>query len=236
MNLREKLYQFCDDNSLHDLSCIVHFALLNYISIHPSHKEWVNISPEVLDSFIGIGKDKITALLDSLCECDEVEKDYRFYCHEQQEEFCDSYIESEVNEKIDKDGNIDVYCTICSTEHTYNIFEKSYLIRVGYEGNRSKIIDALEIRNQDVINEIVIMNTNPDNVDKLAEIILSRLTVDTDKKEEAKSSIVKMLSSVKDISGLIAGISEDGATTVRSIRNIAEDFSGIGTLKDILKA
>ncbi len=68
----------------------------------------------------------------------------------------------------------------------------------------------------------------------LANILVSRLTIDQQDKPEAKKGLVKILSSVKEVTGLISGIGDDISKTSTSVKNIVEDFSGISTLKDIL--
>jgi len=230
MNLKDRLYQFCNENELENLACIVHFSLLNYFTKHPSQKEWVHISKDVLNYFMGIGEDKVEALLDFMTEDKSIDKNYIFSCPETPENHCDSCLEDEIEE-----GKVDLYCSSCGAEHKFNIFNDTALYYVSYEGEKEKIINDLQINNQDIVNELVVLNTSDDNIERLAEIIVSRLEGGTDK-TKAKGKVVKILSSVKDVSGLIAGISEDTSTTVTSLRKIAEDFTGIGTLKDVLSS
>ena len=63
MSLREILHQYCEDNDLKQFTCIVHIALLNYTAnFSKKHDDWLNFSPLVLNSYIGIGEEKINKL------------------------------------------------------------------------------------------------------------------------------------------------------------------------------
>lgn len=227
MSLRKILYQYCEDSGFKDLSCIIHFSLVNYISSHKSKNEWVYLSPEILNSFIGIGEDKITALFQYLSEhSTAVEKSFEIYCPNNEDIFCEAISQEDL-----EDEEYEIHCDDCDTLHTSLEITK-YLLN--FIGNKEQIIDELKIVNQDIANEIVILNTNEEHIDKLANIILSRLSVQQKNKEETKNGITKMLQSVKDISGLIAGISGDVADTSNSVKNIIEDFSGISTIKEFI--
>lgn len=227
MNLRQKLYQHCKDNNYEDLSCIIQFAIVNYISSHKSSNDWVYLSPEILNSFIGIGENKIIELLKFLSEqTDAVEKTYTIFCPNYEDKVSKGITEEEFE---DEEHEID--CNECKEIHSIKDI-KHYT--VGYEGNKEQIINDLKIVNQDIAKEIVILNTNEEHIEKLAAIIASRLDVNTPNKENAKNGIVKLLQSVKDVSGLIAGISGDVADTSNSVKDIVENFTGISSLKDIL--
>ncbi len=228
MNLRQILYQYCKDNNFEDLSCIIHFSIVNYISSHKSKNNWVHLSPEILNSFIGIGEDKITKLFEYLSEHSvAIEKSFEIYCPKNEDFFCEAISKEDL-----EDEEYEIHCDECDTTHT-SLEIKKYLLN--FIGNKEQIIDELKIVNQDIANEIVILNTNEEHIDKLANIILSRLSVQNENKEETKSGIIKMLQSVKDVSGLIAGISGDVADTTSSVKNIIEDFSGISIIKDFIK-
>lgn len=69
----------------------------------------------------------------------------------------------------------------------------------------------------------------------LANILFSRLQVEKKDEIEAKKGLVKILSSVKEVTGLISGIGEDVSKTSNSVKNIIEDFSGLSSLKDFFK-
>jgi len=228
MNLRKILYQYCKDNHIEDLSCIIHFSIVNYISSHKSKNEWVYLSPEILNSFVGIGEDKITNLFQYLSENSAaVEKSFETYCPINEDVFCEAISQEELEDK-----EYEIFCDECDKIHTPLEIQK-YIIN--FVGNKEQIIDELKIVNQDIAKEIVILNTNEEHIDKLANIILSRLNVNNDNKEETKTGITKMLQSVKDVSGLIAGISGDVADTTSSVKTIVENFSGISTIKDFIK-
>lgn len=228
MSLRQKLYQHCKHNHYEDLSCIIQFAIVNYISSHKSSSDWVYLSPEILNSFIGIGEDKIIELLKFLSEeTDTIEKTYTIFCPNNEDKICKGITEDEF-----EDVEYEIDCNECQEIHTRNDIAN---YKVDYEGNKEKIISELKIVNQDIAKEIVILNTNEEHIEKLASIIASRLDVKTQDKENAKNGIVKVLQSVKDVSGLIAGISGDVADTSNSVKNIVENFSGISSLKDMIK-
>lgn len=227
MNLRQKLYQHCKDNNYEDLSCIIQFAIVNYISSHKSSNDWVYLSPEILNSFIGIGENKIIELLKFLSEeTDAVEKTYTIFCPNYEEKVSKGITEEEF-----KDEEYEIDCNECKEIHSIKNI-KHYT--VGYEGNKEQIINDLKIVNQDIAKEIVILNTKEEHIEKLAIIIASRLDVNTPDKENAKNGIMKLLQSVKDVSGLIAGISGDVADTSNSVKDIIENFTGISSLKDII--
>jgi len=227
MNLRQKLYQHCKDNHYEDLSCIIQFAIVNYISSHKSSNDWVYLSPEILNSFIGIGEDSIIELLKFLSEeTDAIEKTFTIFCPNYEDK-----ISKGITEEDFEDEEYEIDCNECKEVHLIKDI-KNY--NIGYEGNKEKIISELKIVNQDIAKEIVILNTNEEHIEKLATIIASRLDVNTQNKEDAKNGIVRVLQSVKDVSGLIAGISGDVADTSNSVKDIVENFTGISSLKDII--
>lgn len=227
MSLRQKLYQHCKDNHYEDLSCIIQFAIVNYISSHKSSNDWVYLSPEILNSFIGIGEDNIIELLKFLSEeTDAIEKTFTIFCPNYEDK-----ISKGITEEDFEDEEYEIDCNECKEVHSIKDI-KNY--NIGYEGNKEKIISELKIINQDIAKEIVILNTNEEHIEKLATIIASRLDVNTQNKEDAKNGIVRVLQSVKDVSGLIAGISGDVADTSNSVKDIVENFTGISSLKDII--
>jgi len=227
MSLRQKLYQHCKDNHYEDLSCIIQFAIVNYISSHKSSNDWVYLSPEILNSFIGIGEDNIIKLLKFLSEeTDAIEKTFTIFCPNYEDK-----ISKGITEEDFEDEEYEIDCNECKEVHSIKDI-KNY--NIGYEGNKEKIISELKIVNQDIAKEIVILNTNEEHIEKLATIIASRLDVNTQNKEDAKNGIVRVLQSVKDVSGLIAGISGDVADTSNSVKDIVENFTGISSLKDII--
>lgn len=228
MSLRNILYQYCKDNNFEDLSCIMHFSLVNYISSHKSKNEWVYLSPEILNSFVGIGEDKITELFECIAKNSEaVKKSFGIYCPNNEDMFCEAISQEDLENR-----EYEIYCDDCDAVHTSLEIKKNV---VSFIGNKEQIIDELKIVNQDIAKEIVILNTNEEHIEKLANIILSRLNVQIENKQETKNGITKMLQSVKEVSGLIAGISGDVADTTNSVKNIIEDFSGISTIKDFIK-
>jgi hypothetical protein len=227
MSLRQKLYQHCKDNHYEDLSCIIQFAIVNYISSHKSSNDWVYLSPEILNSFIGIGEDNIIELLKFLSEeTDAIEKTFTIFCPNHEDK-----ISKGITEEDFEDEEYEIDCNECKEVHSIKDI-KNY--NIGYEGNKEKIISELKIVNQDIAKEIVILNTNEEHIEKLATIIASRLDVNTQNKEDAQNGIVRVLQSVKDVSGLIAGISGDVADTSNSVKDIVENFTGISSLKDII--
>ena len=228
MHLRKILYQYCENNNLKDMACIIHFSIVNYITSHKSKNEWVYLSPEILNSFLGIGEDEIIKLFEYLSKkSTAIKKNFETYCPIDEDKFCEAIDEEDL-----EDEEYEIYCEHCNKTHTLSEIEKT---KTNFIGNKNQIFNELKIANQDIAKEIVILNTNEEHIDKLANIIVSRLKVDSNKKEEAKTGVIKILQSVKEVSGLIAGISKDAATTTNSLRKIAEDFGGISTIKDFIK-
>lgn len=228
MNLRKILYQYCEDNHFEDLSCIIHFSLVNYISSHKSKNNLVYLSPEILNSFVGIGEDKITELFEYITQHSKaVEKSFSIYCPKNEDIFCEA-----ISQEDFEDEEYEIHCGDCDKVHSPSEVKK-YIVT--FIGNKEQIINELKIVNQDIAKEIIVLNTNEEHIDKLANIILSRLNVQIENKQETKNGIAKMLRSVKEVSGLIAGISGDVADTTSSVKNIIEDFSGISIIKDFIQ-
>lgn len=233
MSLQNNLHHFCKENGLEEISCIIQFTIVNYLSSHKSQNEWVYLSPSFLDSFLGIGQDKIIELFEYLStKSNFITKSYRTYCPDEVEydKFCEAINLKDYGE----DEEIELQCEHCGKVHT---IEKINDIKfdIDYEGNKSKILDELRISSNDIAKEITVLNTSEKHLDMLANILVSRLQIEKENKPEAKNVLVKILSSVKEVTGLISGIGEDVAKTSESVKNIVEDFSGISTLKDMIK-
>ena len=228
MSLRHTLYKYCKLNGLEDLSCIIQLAFVNYATSNPSKNKWIYLNPQILDSYMGIGEDAVKEMLEFLSDqTDAVKRSYTFYCPEKEYEFCDAKSEEELEE-----DEIELVCNACDQVHVIHD-KKECLYEIDFEGDRDKIVEELKLSKEDIANELVILNTNPEHIDKLAEMIASRLKMSDSQKEEAKNAIVRMLYTVKDISGLIAGISEDVATTTESINKIVKNLSGISFLENL---
>jgi hypothetical protein len=233
MSLQNSLHHFCKENGLEEISCIIQFTIVNYISSHKSQNEWIYLSPVLLDSFLGIGQDKIVKLLEYLSkESNIITASYKTYCPNVNDS--DNFCESINLDDYEEDEEIELVCNHCGNNHIISsINDIKY--DVDYEGNKNKILSELRISTHDIAKEITILNTSDKHLDMLADILVSRLQVEKVDKPEAKKGLVKILSSVKDVTELISGIGEDISKTSSSVKNIIEDFSGISTLKDILK-
>lgn len=230
MSLRTYLYQFCEDKNIKELSCIIHFSIVNYVSSHKSTYEWVYLSDTILNSFIGLEKDIILDLFEYLSsKSTSIKKNYMLFCPEEKDlnYNCDSIEEEDF---LDKD--FEMSCLNCNKLHTVSEI-KSYETR--YIGNKKEILDGLSIANQDIIKEMLVLNTSSEHLDKLADIIVSRLDLNKENKVEAKSGILKILGSVKEVTGLISGIAGDVSSTSKSVKDIIEDFTGLSTLRDYIK-
>ncbi|WP_456403505.1 hypothetical protein [Hydrogenimonas sp.] len=233
MNLKKQLYDFCSNNSLDDLSCIVHLALLNYASLYePKEAESINLSPIVIDSYVGIGEELVEKMLEALVDGEVVKKYIRYHCKDAEGEFCKSLLYHDAKDELEEEGYIELDCTHCGENHCIDSID-ACVMGIGYSADRKQFVDELKLDNGEIARELVVMNTNEEHIEKLAGLIVSRLSISEEKKDEAKSGIVKMLSSVKEISGLIAGISDDAAKTTGSVRKIVEDFTGVSSLKNI---
>lgn len=235
MSLRKALYHYCEQNDLKDLSCIIHFSIVNYITTHKSQENDLYISAEVLASYIGISEDEINNMLNYLSEnSTSIRKYYALYCpnyeienDQEREYYCDG-IEADIFEDKDEE----VSCMYCNELHTIdeiNEYETQYIAQ------KNMVLKELEIATQNIIKEMMVLNINEDNLNKLAKILMSRIEVEPKDKEKAKSGITKLLYNVKEVSGLISGISGDVADTANSIRKIGENAVGIETLKDIIR-
>ncbi|MGE4382301.1 MAG: hypothetical protein AB7D41_03790 [Arcobacter sp.] len=233
MSLQNNLHHFCKENELEEISCIIQFTIVNYLSSHKSQNEWVYLSPSFLDSFLGIGEDKITELFEYLStKSDFITKSYSTYCPDDSEN--DNFCEAINLKDYEEDEEIELHCEQCKKIHTISKIE-DIKFTIDYEGNKSKILDELKISSNDIAKEITVLNTSDKHLDMLANILVSRLQIEKEDKVEAKNGLVKILSSVKEVTGLISGIGEDVSKTSKSVKNIIEDFSGISTLKDIIK-
>lgn len=231
MSLRHVLYKYCKLNNLEDLSCIIQLAFVNYATANPSKNKWIYLNPQILDSFIGIGEDEVEKMLEYLADhTNEIKRSYTVFCPDNEYEFCESVSDDDINDEEE----IELACTYCGETHIIKSLQECPY-EIEYEGDRDKIVEELKLSTEDITNELVILNTNPEHIDKLAEMIASRLQITGTQKTEAKNAIVRMLSSIKDISGLIAGISEDVATTTESIKKIVKDLSGISILEDLFR-
>ncbi len=232
MNLQNNLHQFCKENELEEISCIIQFTIVNYLSSHKSENEWIYLSPIILDSFLGIGKNKILDLFKYLSEKSElISVSYKIYCPDETD--CDNFCEAINIKEYEDDEEIELNCQHCNNIHKISkITDIKY--DIDYEGNRDKILNELRISTSDIAKEITVLNTSEKHLEMLANILVSRLTIDQEDRPEAKKGLVKILSSVKEVTGLISGIGDDISKTSTSVKNIIEDFSGISTLKDIL--
>ena len=234
MNLRQKLYLYCKNNDLEDLSCIIHFALVNYLTSHKSKNEWIYLSVEIINSFVGIGEEKIKELLEYLSiNSEHIQKSYELTCPNDdiahsfgEDDYCDT-----VDEEDMQDEYTEVSCNYCGQLHTISEI-RDY--KIGFNAHKESIVSELKIANQDIAKEIVVLNTNAVHIEKMADIIVSRLNVDREQKEETKQGITKILHSVKDVSGLIAGIGEDVSSTTDSVTNIVKNLSGLGIIESFI--
>ncbi len=233
MSLQNNLHHFCKENGLEEISCIIQFTIVNYLSSHKSQNEWVYLSPSFLDSFLGIGEEKIVKLFEYLStKSDFITKSYSTYCPDELEN--DKFCEAINLNDYEEDEEIELHCEHCEKIHTISKIE-DIKFSMDYEGNKSKILNELRISSNDIAKEITVLNTSEKHLDMLANILVSRLQIEKENKPEAKNVLVKILGSVKEVTGLISGIGEDVAKTSESVKNIVEDFSGISTFKDIFK-
>jgi hypothetical protein len=233
MSLKKTLYNFCKVNNIEDLSCILHITLLNCIANLSKKQKFVNISPKVIDSFSGIGEELAFNLLSELSNKSTlIKKYYIFKCTEDKHETSGSINDEEIDDY--QDIKIEA-CYRCNHEHKYNIdIDDTY--EIGFSANREKTIEELKLTNNDIIKEMVVINTNPEHIDKIANILISKLKLQPEKKEEVKTGMIKYLHSIKNFSGLIADITGDAATTTGNIKQIAEDLSGFSSIKEIFNS
>lgn len=234
MNLQQRLYQYCKDNDLEDITCIIQFTILNYVSSHKSGSDWIHLSSQIIDSFLGIGEDKINGLFKFLSEfCpDSISTSYETFCPE--DEFKNQFCQAINYEEYDKNDDIELICSACGKVHKIsNISEIEH--EISYEGNKEKLIEYLKIKSSDIAREMIVINTSEEHLNKLAEILVSRLTVEKGKEDETKQGLVKILGSVKEVTGLISGIAGDVSSTSKSVKDIIENFIGVSTVKDFIK-
>jgi len=230
MNLKEILAQFCKENHLDDLHCIIHIALLNYVAnLSPSSGKTINLSPKVFDSFTGIGIKESNLLFDYISQhSDFVEIYYEFYCPENGE-FSYSILKKDI---LDDNVEMDDGCSSCDEYHSFSLDSATY--KISYLGYKEEITKELELK-QDIVKEFVVLNTNEDHFEKLAKILVSNLSVGKEEKQEAEKGLFKYMQSIKKFTGLVAGISEDGSKTTGNIKNMIEDVSGFSSLTSIFK-
>lgn len=232
MELKKVLQQFCKTHNLEDLHCILHITLLNCVANLSKKQKHVNISPDSIDSFSGIGKELSIQLLEELSEKSKLfKKYYIFYCPDDRTEMSFSINEDEIEDKENIEAEA---CSYCGKIHTYNLtLEKVY--DIGYSAYKEEVVSELKLNQDDIIKEMVVINTKPENIDKLANILISRLNVNNEKQEEVKTGIIKYLYSIKKFSSVIADISSDASTITGNIKQVAEDISGLSTVKDFIK-
>jgi len=232
MELKKALQTFCQTHDLVDLQCILHITLLNCVANLSKEQKHVNISTKSIDGFSGIGLDKSTELLEYLsAHSDLIKKYFVFFCPKDRREMSFSINQDE----IDDDENIESEsCFSCGEIHHYNL-PKETIYEVGYSAYKEKVVSELKLTHDDLIKEMVVINTKPENIDRLAGILISRLNVESEKQEEVKTGIIKYLYSIKNFSGVIADISSDVATTTGNMKKVVEDVSGLSIVKDFLQ-
>jgi len=238
MKLKQALYLYCRKNNLEDISCLIHLSLLNYISNYKIENEWININPELIAVPLGIETHAIEELFAFLSEKNPsaIQKDYRFYCpekiiEEKKYEFCNSISENDFKE----DEIFEADCFACGNMHEFeyeNLNEYDY--EIGFVGHKETLLKELSLSEQDIIKELLIINTNENYLDKLANIIVDKIAQEKQiNKEETKKGILKFLYLTKETTGLIKGITGDAADTITNLRKIGEEAVGLGFLKDL---
>lgn len=232
MNLKTALSQFCNENNLNDLQCIIHIALLNYVSnLSKNSTSGINISPKIFDSFTGIGEEKANQLFKFLSkETNYMDIYYEFDCPEK-----NIYSFSILEKDITDPENIEMNdgCSACDEYHTFSISDSSY--KISYLGHREEIIKELSLSGESIRNFIV-LNTNEDNFEKLAKILVSNIKIEAEKKEEVEKGLFKYMQTIKKFTGLVADITEDGSKITGNVKNIFEDVSGLSTLISLFKS
>ena len=233
MSLREALHQYCKDNDLKELTCIIHIAFINYTSnFSKDFLEWVNISPLVLNNYIGIGETKIIDLLSFLSQTspEYILKEYRFNC--KNEAFLESYgVTIEEEDFVENEQCTDP-CNKCDEFHTYSLSTDKYVM--GFSGKIKDILIDLKLTDEDISKELVIMNTNEDHVEKIANLLVLKLNLPNGKEEEAKKGIIKYMHTFREFTKVLSDISGDASKIKKNIVNIGKDATGISDLKDIL--
>jgi hypothetical protein len=238
MTLKKTLYRYCRNNKLEDISCLIHISFLNYIANYKIENEWINLNPEVIAIPLGLKIDTIKSLLIYLSKNypDIIEKDYRFFCPNKLEigkyKFCESISENNFKEE----EIFEAYCVSCGEMHEFE-YENidNYKYKIGFSGHREKLLEELSLSEQDMLKELFILNTNENNLDKLANLIVKNIAQEkTIDKVETKKGILKLLYLTKETTGLIKGISGDAADTVRNVRKIGEEITGLSAFKDFI--
>lgn len=238
MKLKQALYLYCRDNNLEDISCLIHLSLLNYISNYKGENEWININPELIAVQLGIKTQIIEELFAFLSEKNPftIQKDYRFYCpekiiEENKYEFCNSVSEDEFKE----DEIFEADCFACGDIHEFEYKDlDKYDYETGFVGHKETLLKELSLSEQDIIKELLIINTNENYLDKLANIIVDKIAQEKQiNKEETKKGVLKFLYLTKETTGLIKGITGDTADTITNLRKIGEEAVGLGFLKDL---
>jgi len=240
MNLKQALYLFCRNNNLEEISCLIHLSLLNYISSYKQNNEWININPELIAVPLGIKTHIIEKLLTFLSEKNPsaIQKDCRFYCpekiiEENKYEFCNSISEIDFKE----DEIFEAHCFACGEIHEFEYEKlKDYDYEIGFIGNKQILLRELSLSEQDIIKELLIINTNENTLDKLANLIVDKISSQEKQinKEKTKKGILKLLYLTKETTGLIKGITGDTADTITNLRKIGEEIAGLGFIKDLL--
>jgi len=232
MNLKEALSQYCSENNLQDIQCVIHIALLNYVSnLTKSKSETINISPIILDSFIDIGIEKVKELFQFISKNTEyIDIYYEFKCKEK-DGFSFSILDKDIEDKNYIEMNEG--CSTCEEYHKYTLDEKDSYI-VSYLGYREKISKELSLSDTSITNYMV-LNTNEDNFEKLAKIIVSNLRVNKSEKKEVEKGLFKYMQSIKKFTGLVADISDDGSKITGNIKTMIEDVSGFSSIKEIIE-
>ncbi|DAB38486.1 MAG: hypothetical protein A2023_00590 [Sulfuricurvum sp. GWF2_44_89] len=232
MGLKKILLNFCEIHEIKDLSCILHFTLLNYVANLSKKQPNVNLSPKVIDGFSGIGEEKAFQLLTYLSEhSDLIQKYYVFKCTDD----IDEISESLNAEDIDDDTNIQIYgCLKCNQNHVYSLSETQFY-EIGFNAKREEVINQLNFNSADIFKEMIVLNTNEEHIDRLANILTSKLKLSAPDQEQAKQGMIKYLHSVKSFSSVIASISGDLADTTGNIKKMAEDVTGFSTIYESIK-
>ena len=233
MSLREILHQYCEDNDLKQFTCIVHIALLNYTAnFSKKHDDWLNFSPLVLNSYIGIGEEKINKLLLFLSEKlpEYIEVEYRYNCKDVN--FNDMFGITILKNDFIENQSSDEPCLRCSEFHSYSLMTDKY--ELGFSGNSLKILEDLKLSDEDIIKELVVINTNEEHLDKIANILVSKLKLEKSKEPEAKKGIIKYMHTFREFTKVLSDISGDAATITENVIKIGKDATGITDLKDVL--
>ncbi|MDN5053823.1 hypothetical protein [Aliarcobacter butzleri] len=159
-----------------------------------------------------------------------VETEYKFNC--KKPEFNDMFgITITKNDFVENERTYDP-CIRCNEFHNYSLKTDRY--ELGFSGNSLKILEDLKLSDEDIIKELVVINTNEEHLDKIANILVSKLKLEKSKEPEAKKGIIKYMNTIREFTKVLADISGDTATVVENVIKIGKDVSGISDLKDIL--